>query len=238
RDLQAACGLELEENITRSNLLNLIFTSHSFFGEDEALPEHYHFVGPVIRKRPGNVPFDWDSLNATRHPHKIFVSIGTTFDHSEKRDFFTKVVEAFAGEPVFVIVVSDPDLLESWPENFLVQPKVPQLELLPHLDAVVCHAGHNTVCETLNNGLPMVVLPIAYDQQHVAGRVAAIKAGMKLNFKRFKAKNLKHSIQELLHDSTYRENAKVIRDSFKEAGGTARATVLLEELLIPSEVHE
>jgi UDP:flavonoid glycosyltransferase YjiC (YdhE family) len=68
-----------------------------------------------------------------------------------------------------------------------LQRQVPQLELLPHLDAVVCHGGHNTVCETLMNGLPMVVIPIAYDQSHVAGRVFRVGAGERLNFNRFKA---------------------------------------------------
>ncbi|MDQ0638210.1 MGT family glycosyltransferase [Pedobacter sp. W3I1] len=158
------------------------------------------------------------------------VSIGTTFDHEHKKAFFAKVIEAFANEDLHVVVVSDPALFEQWPANFTVRRQVPQLELLPHLDAVVCHGGHNTVCETLMNGLPMVVIPIAYDQSHVAGRVFRVGAGERLNFNRFKANHLKEAVNKVLQNDSYKIAAEQIKQSFIEAGGTESAADLLEAL--------
>src|SRR5690606_19206071 len=110
--------------------------------------------------------------------------------HDHKKAVFKKVIDAFKDEDLTVVVVSDPDLFDHWPENFMVYAKIPQLDILPHLDGVVCHAGHNTVSEALYQGLPLVVIPIAYDQSHVAGRVVRTGAGERLNFNRFKAHHL------------------------------------------------
>jgi MGT family glycosyltransferase len=141
------------------------------------------------------------------------------------------VVAAFGEEPLWVVLVSDETLFEKWPDNFLVQRRIPQLELLQHLDGVVCHGGHNTVCETLTFGLPLVVLPIAYDQSHVASRVVAAESGIRLNFKRFKPLDLRKAVWEILQETRYRDAARRIGVSFREAGGVERAAELLEKMI-------
>lgn len=227
--LQTELGVEGETSIACSDLLTMVLTSREFFGEMK-LPKQYKFTGPVINKRAAVSDFDWLRLEGFGTQPRLLVSIGTTFDHEHKKNFFTKVVEAFAREPLTVVVVSDPSLFEQWPDNFIVQRNVPQLELLPHLDAVVCHGGHNTVCETLTNGLPMVVVPIAYDQSHVAGRVVRVGAGLRLNFNRFKANHLKEAVHEILNNSSFKKAAGQIGLSFAEAGGTNTAADLLVSL--------
>ena len=224
--LQQEFGIHESNNLTTSELLTLIFTSREFFGEME-LPEHFKFVGPVFNRRKVEIPFNWEAFLSIRQP-KILVSIGTTFDHEHKKSFFSKVIEAFALEDIHVVVVSDPALFEEWPANFTVQKQIPQVELLPYLDAVVCHAGHNTVCESLMHGLPLVVIPIAYDQSHVAGRVFRVGAGERLNFNRFKAKHLLEATNTILKNTSYQEAATKIKQSFIDAGGNETAADLLE----------
>lgn len=225
--LQQELGLDTTKSLQCSDTMALVFSSRAFFGETE-LPDHYKFVGPVIQHRPAAIPFEWEKFYHMEHPLRILVSIGTTFDHTYKKEFFSKVCTAFGNEAITVVVVSDPALFDEWPANFIVQEKVPQLELLPHLNAVVCHGGHNTVCETLAHGLPLVVIPIAYDQSFVAGRVTASESGQRLNFKRFKASHLKDAVYEVLQDPKYPAAAQTLQQSFLNAGGTARAAELLE----------
>ncbi|MBB6126006.1 nucleotide disphospho-sugar-binding domain-containing protein [Mucilaginibacter lappiensis] len=226
--LQREFGVDATTPIVCSDLLTMVLTSQAFFGDMELTP-NFRFTGPVINRPTTKTAFDWDKLKESSSP-KILISIGTTFDHEHKKSFFTKVVEAFGDQDITAVVVSDPDLFDQWPANFIVQRHVPQLDLLPHLDAVVCHGGHNTVCETLSNGLPMVVIPIAYDQSHVAGRVVRTGAGERLNFNRFKAHHLKEAVNTVLNNPAYKESAEVIKQSFLEAGGTATAADLLEQI--------
>ncbi len=96
---------------------------------------------------------------------------------------------------------------------------------------MVCHGGHNTVSETLSNGIPLVVIPIAYDQSHVAGRVVRTEAGERLNFNRFKANHLREAVQQILNNPSYREAAQKVGQSFMEAGGSSTAANLLEEAI-------
>jgi MGT family glycosyltransferase len=228
--LQQELGIPYDRAIVCSEALTMIFTSKDFFG-DMSLPPWYKFIGPVIQHRATVTAFNWEKLYHLGDVPRILVSIGTTFDHTYKKEFFQKVIEALGNEPVSVVVVSDPSLFEEWPDNFVVQERIPQLELLPHLDAVVCHGGHNTVCESLSHGLPLVVIPIAYDQSHVAGRVIQVESGVRLNYKRFKAAHLHTAVWEILRNPAYKEAAKRIQSSFEQSGGAATAADLLEELV-------
>lgn len=224
--LQQELGVAGDECLDCSALLTLVFTSKTFFGEME-LPGCFKFVGPVMHNRPETGTFDWEAFHRYDRP-KVLVSIGTTFDHEQKQLFFLKVIDAFREEPFTVVLVSDPALFTDIPDNFIVQKRIPQVALLPHLQAVVCHGGNNTVCETLSHGLPLVVIPIAYDQSHVAGRVARVEAGLRLNFNRFKAHHLREALREVLQQPKYSEGAQRIQASFEQAGGVQQAVQLLE----------
>ena len=54
------------------------------------------------------------------------------------------------------------------------------LELLPELDAVLCHGGMGTVTEALAHGVPLVVAPIRADQPAVARQVTQAGAGLEV----------------------------------------------------------
>lgn len=227
--LQQELGLEGTTSVACSLSAALVFTSREFFG-DRILPDHYRLVGPVINNRPVLTDFDWDAFHKRSPSPKVLVSIGTTFDHAHKTAFFRKVAEALGNEPLTVVVVSEKDLLAEWPANFIVQNRVPQLELLPWLDTVICHGGHNTVCESLLFGLPLVVIPIAYDQSHVASQVTRAGCGLRLNFRRFRTADLKNAVWSVIREPGYRLAAARIKDSFEKAGGAAAAAAVLEEL--------
>lgn len=234
--LQQELGIEENRALDCSDLLTLVLTSQYFFGEMD-LESNFQFTGPVLTERRVSSEFDWEQFNSHSRK-KILVSIGTTFDHDHKKAFFQKVVDAFKDEDLTVILVSDPHLFEQWPENFMVYQQIPQLELLPHLDGVVCHGGHNTVSEAISNGLPLVVIPIAYDQSHVAGRVVRTGAGERLNFNRFKAHHLNDAVHHILTNPEYKKAAETIRESFIKAGGSSTAAHLLENAISTSTMKK
>ncbi|RQH11362.1 glycosyl transferase family 1, partial [Okeania hirsuta] len=64
-----------------------------------------------------------------------------------------------------------PESLPNLPGNSLVVKYAPQLELLQKATLTITHAGMNTTLECLNNAVPMVAIPIAFDQPGVAARV-------------------------------------------------------------------
>ena len=225
KGLQRDLGIFEEKILIHSHQLNLVFTSQEFAGITNPLP-HMQFTGPV-KGRPNQVDFDWARLEKATTP-KIFVSLGTLLVDIRK-EFFQKLITAFADAPLTIVAATNPDIFEKWPDNFIVSGFVPQAELMPKMDAVICHGGFNTVNDTFMNGLPMLITPIAYDHFHTAKLIEQAGCGIKIRYKRLRIADLKKAVFDLLEDAQYRNAALRIRETFIQAGGNDRAVQLLEE---------
>lgn len=230
---QAEVGVPPEQRsnhgVRFSPHLVLVFSSRRLVGEERPFPGHYSFVGPSISDRPELDDFPWGWLDPDR-PH-VLVSLGTVNTEAGDR-FYQVAAEALGGEDLQAVFVAPPDRLRVAP-NILVRERVPQLALLPHLRAVVCHGGHNTTCEALAHGLPLVVAPIRDDQPVVADQVVRAGAGVRVRFGRVLAPELRRAVRSVLDEPAYRAAADEVRQSFLAAGGALAAAVRLESLCAP-----
>ena len=215
-----------------SDQLALVFSTAALLGPLDRFPAHYAFVGPALGARPRAGEFPWGRLDPARR--QVLVTLGTVSE-DVGRHFFATLAEAVATPPladrVQVTVVAPPGLLDQAPAHVLVREWVPQLDLLPRLDAVVCHAGHNTVCESLAHGVPLVVLPIRDDQPIVAQQVVDAGAGVRVRFARVTAPELAGALAAVLEDPSYRRAARRVQASFAAAGGAEEAATRLEKLV-------
>lgn len=225
KGLQQEFGVYGDDIVIHSRKMNLVFTSLEFAGLKDPMP-HMKFVGPV-KGRPNNVAFDWERLEKAKTP-KVFVSLGTLLVDI-RAAFFQKLIDAFADAPLTIVAATNPDIFEQWPDNFIVSGFVPQAELMPKMDVVICHGGFNTVNDTFINGLPMLITPIAYDHFHTAKLIENAGCGLKIRYKRLRIEDLKNAIFELLENPQYRNAALRIKDTFIAAGGNDKAVELLEE---------
>src|SRR6516165_4949477 len=71
----------------------------------------------------------------------------------------------------------NPESLGPLPSNTIVVRSAPQIELLKRAALCITHAGLNTTLESLARGVPMVAIPIGYDQPGVATRIAYHRVG-------------------------------------------------------------
>lgn len=224
-ELSREAGLEPIAGGDRSPQRVIAFTSAELLG-DVALGDEVALVGPATARRPQATPFPWDRLE--ERP-RVLVSLGTVNAGAGAR-FYGEVARAAAQLDAQVILVAPADAVPEPPAGMIVADFVPQLALLPKLDAVVCHAGHNTVVETLGHGLPLVVAPIKDDQPVIADQVVRAGAGIRVKFGRVRAAKLADAITRVLTEPEFRRAAERIRDSLAAAGGADRAADLLEEL--------
>jgi MGT family glycosyltransferase len=234
-DLQVGLGVDPTTAATGdlrfSDDLVLAFTSAGLVGP---LADHYpqvRFVGPSVEQRPEPIPFDWDWLD--RSTPTVLVSLGTVSAAMGSR-FFTVAIEALSGRDLQAVFVVPDDVAATLPphgDNILIARRVPQLALLRHVDAVVCHGGHNTVCEALALGLPLVVAPVRDDHPLVADQVVAAGAGLRVKFGRIRAPALAEAVDAALNDPALRAGAARVKDSFDQAGGAPAAAAAVEGLL-------
>lgn len=96
----------------------------------------------------------------------VHVTLGSVFNRTE--GLMQTLVAGAAQLDVDVVVTTgrnvDPASLGRLPEHVRAARYIPQSELLPRCDAVVCHGGFNTVFAALSVGVPVVVVPLSADQ--------------------------------------------------------------------------
>lgn len=217
--LERDAGLSPVATPDLSPQLVVIFSTEALVDPDRDWPAHYRFVGPSIQDRPDDTPFPWEALGPLP---RVFVSLGTVSAHGGGT-FYRAAVDALRNVEVQVIVAAPPALVPDPPPTFVVRERVPQLALLQRMDAVVCHAGHNTVCEALANGLPLVVAPIRDDQPVVAGQVVRAGAGIRVRYGRISPASLREAVARVLNEAHFRAAAERVRASFEAAGGAEAA---------------
>jgi UDP:flavonoid glycosyltransferase YjiC (YdhE family) len=207
-------------------------------GKYEFYDAPYHFVGPAFSHRQLASDFPWRELRSDAV--KILISLGTVSRDRSLR-FYEVMMEALADlelaecylprRSLQVIMVAPEELRVGAPANFIVCPRVPQIELLAHVDAVLCHAGHNTVNETLSFGLPLIVAPIRDDQPIVARQVIDAGAGLFMRYGKVTAATARATVQQLFRTPEYRDNALRLKASFQGLGGASQAANILDRFL-------
>ena len=96
---------------------------------------------------------------------RIYVSLGSFL--SARSDVLQRIVSAFAGQPVRLIVaagVTAPEALGDLPKAWHVEEYLPQPAVLRFCDLAISHGGNNTVTEALWAGVPLLVCPFSTDQ--------------------------------------------------------------------------
>ena len=225
RQLQDRYGLVplgITDPFISAEALNIVTLPRPFQPDADALDERYVFVGPSISPRSDASGFPLDRLAGDP---TLYVSLGTTFNANP--EFFDACFDAFADSDWQVVLSvgarTDPSSLVRIPDNFLVRPHVPQLEVLEHTDVFVTHGGMNSVMEAIYYGVPMVVVPQQPEQALTAARVAELGLGVALEPEQATAGALREAVTTISDDAGYRNRLAHAQQAARDAGGYLRA---------------
>lgn len=224
-------GVSALGDLRFSDRLTLVLSVPELTADPGAVAPSCVFTGPVLDGRPAGGEFPWGWLDDSRD--RVLVSLGT-LNGPAGAAFYRTVLAAVSdlGGRLQVVLVAPPGLVdEPVADHVLVRPHVPQLALLPRLNAVVSHGGHNTVSEALAYGLPLVVAPIRDDQPIIAEQVSRAGAGVRVRFGRLRPAELRAALLAVLTEPTYRAAAGRLQTASVAAGGAVTAIDHLEKLL-------
>ena len=191
------------------------------------LPETFHYVGPLRRRRASAVAFPWERLNGRPI---IYASLGTL--QNSREPVFRCFAEACRGLDVQLVLSHGGGLTDAQaaalPGNPLVVSYAPQEELLGRARLTLTHAGLNTVLDSLTNNVPLVMVPITYEQPAIARRVESAGAGQSISMRRLESHSLRSLLERVFNESSYKSAAARVGSGIAQAGGVKRAADIVE----------
>ncbi|MCA1247114.1 glycosyltransferase [Massilia sp. MS-15] len=200
-----------------------------------ALPPHFHHVGPL---RPTGQPQGPDGRSmpaiAAGRPF-VFASLGTM--QGGRFGLFRRIARACRALDAQLLVAhcggldarQEARLLEAgatWVCAFANQEAV-----LARADAVVSHAGSNTVMDAIAARTPILALPIAFDQPGIAARVAHAGIGLKASARFTGSARIASLLRRLLDEDSFAARLEALSSGVAQAGGTRRAADIIEAAL-------
>ncbi len=196
-------------------------------------PAHFHHVGPLRSRGAAVAAAGMPPVEAGR-PF-VFASLGTL--QGQRFALFKRIARACRKQDAQLLVAHCGGLNDAqasalqqagatWVTGF-----APQAAVLARADAVVSHAGLNTVMDAMLARTPILALPIAFDQPGVAARVAHAGVGVTASARFAGASALSRQLGQLLTSSECARRLEILGAEVEQAGGAPRAADIVESAL-------
>jgi MGT family glycosyltransferase len=200
-----------------------------------ALPPHFHHVGPL--RAPNGAGAAAPTPMPETDPSRpfVFASLGTL--QGQRFGLFKRIAKACRLLDAQLLVAHCGGL-DAAQEQALkragatwVCAFAPQQEALARADAVVSHAGSNTVMDAIAARTPILALPIAFDQPGTAARVVHAGIGLSASKRLAGAATIERLLRRLFDEPQFGERLELLAAELALAGGTPRAADIVEAAL-------
>jgi len=210
--------IDLRAGMGYAEPLNLVCVPRSFQPGGDTFDERFLFVGPSIQPRGDAGDFPFKHLEGGP---ALYISLGTIFNNWP--DFYRMCFAAFGGTPWRVVLATGHAVnaaeLGPVPDNFLLRPSVPQLEVLERTSLFVTHGGANSLMESFYYGVPVVVIPQMAEQPLNAQRVADLGLGVALQKETVTVELLQQAVARVAGEPSFREKVQRMQQEVRSAGG-------------------
>ncbi len=224
-------AIDLHDRAALASPLGILTqTPKEFDFPDSPVAPQFSYVGPLQDDSSrASTTFAWEKLDGRP---LVYASLGTLVNGSQEiRDVLLQAMSKLP-ELQFVLTLGGagvPARRGGDPENVVVVEQAPQLELLKRARLCITHAGLNTVLECLRLGVPMVAIPIGFDQPGVAARIAFHGVGERLELNELTAGRLISTIRQVFDHESYRSSAARFKTVIAEHYSLAKAARLVED---------
>ncbi|EDV26496.1 uncharacterized protein TRIADDRAFT_23179 [Trichoplax adhaerens] len=178
-------------------------------------------IGPITTQRAKPLPNDLETF-LTGNTKVIYVSFGSIIESfsQEKMDI---LVNAFNQLP-YKILWRNKFNIKNLGKHVKVLPWLPQNDILGHSNVVafLSHCGHNGMYEAAFHGVPILGMPIQFDQFGNLQLILRADIGLGLNFNNLTSNDIINGIQNLLTNERYRKNAEYVSAILQSNPRTSR----------------
>ena len=191
--------------------------------------------GPILDFPALPLPPDLSEwLDRQQDRSVVFVSFGSMVTLSPSRLSLLAAAIARRGSPTLWVVDGRCPLRSGGrlPPNVRAEAGVPQPTVLAHpaIGACVTHGGSGTTTESLAAGVPMVVMPVMWDQPYNAQFVHELGAGLRCDWRSASARGLEDALRRVLEDTGFRARAQVAATMLRTQNGSDAVASLIASL--------
>lgn len=210
--------------------LSISYSSREYVPFSQNAPASFRFVGRELEEEP-----DIDPTLFARVGDRplIYVSMGTAFN--QDRSVMETLLAAFKERQEYFLITTgkrfNPDAFGALPDNIAIHPWLPQIAVLKRASLFITHGGLNSVHDGLYFGVPLLLCPQQEEQTLNASRVVDLGAGLMLRRKEITVRKVQNAANRLLSEVRFKTRAGAIGETFRQAGGVARAADEIESLL-------
>lgn len=195
------------------------------------VPANFHYVGPLRDSQGRSPKFPFERL--TGQP-MIYASLGSV--QNTKHDVFRCIAAACLELDVQLVISHgggmNAEAVQQLAGTPLVVEYAPQLEVISQARLTITHGGLNTVLDSLSNGVPLVAIPITYEQPGTGARILWTGTGEVVPLNQLSIPLLQGAIRQVLTEDSYLNNALKLKQAIKEAGGVKRAADIVERVVV------
>ncbi|KAG6458618.1 UDP-glycosyltransferase [Manduca sexta] len=193
----------------------LIANAHHAIGGWPQTPQNFKFVGGCyIDDPPKPLPVDLEVILDNATDGFIYFSMGSLWQSKDIPQQLTEDLLNLFGKFKQTIIWKYEAKLTNKPKNVHLLKWAPQTSILahPNMKFFITHGGLLSSTEAIHFGVPIIGIPISYDQFH--NTIRAISAGfaIKVDLNYDLTKNLEVAMHEMLNNyDTYKEKAREIQ---------------------------
>ncbi|XP_069675718.1 UDP-glucosyltransferase 2-like [Periplaneta americana] len=184
-------------------------------------------IGGLHIKSNGKLPQDLQTYLDEAKDGVIYFSMGSiirseTFTETKLRAF----IDAFSQLPQSVLWKTGN--ISGLPDNVKTAAWLPQLEVLkhPNVRVFITHGGLLGTQEAIYAGVPMVGIPVILDQPLNIMNCVSKGVAVQLDYDSITTENVLKALNKVLHDPSYRTNAKRLSQLFRDRPQSALDTAI------------
>ncbi|XP_066990896.2 UDP-glycosyltransferase UGT5 isoform X1 [Anabrus simplex] len=215
---------ELKKN-TSLVLINSHFSIHR---SRPTVPAYVEVAGLHIAT-PKPLPEDLDKFLSEAPDGVIYFSFGSLIKcETLPKEKLQAFVDAFKLLPQRVLWKIDGSLVKGLPPNVKTSKWLPQLDVLvhPNVRVFISHGGLMGSLESVYAGVPVVGIPMFFDQMQNVEYLSNIGIARKVDYEDITKDTVYFALKSILEDPSYKRTAKLISERFRDRPQSALETAI------------
>ncbi|XP_031766752.2 UDP-glycosyltransferase UGT5-like [Galleria mellonella] len=199
--------------ILQNNAQMLYLNTHPIWDGIRPVPLSVVYIYGIHKKPYEELPKNISSYLEASVNGVVYVSFGTTADLSLYSAKIQVLLNAFSKLPYDILFKWPKDELPGKPDNVKIAKWFPQADLLKHpkVKVFITQGGIQSTDEAIDAGVPLIGIPLIWDQWASTERYMRHGIGIKLEMNTITEELIINAVTTIISDSSYRRNIVRLR---------------------------